>query len=174
MSSTVTDPTAASARPKNPVIYAEGTLGVHTVHAEAQGALSVLEQALTDAARHAAERRSLAEQVADREVVLTSDERAAQPDMSQAAFDRHIKAVLRRDPTLASLRHDLQGAQAQEDMASARVKAADATVRALSARMIELGGLLTFYAARIPPPTAPASPAAPAQPTQNALGSETS
>jgi hypothetical protein len=164
VSSAVTDPTAAPARPKNPVTYAEGTLGVHSVYDEAKTTLAALETALTDAARHAAERRSLAEQVADREVVLASDERAAQPDMSQTAFDRHIKAVLRRDPTLASLRHDLQGAQAQEDMANAKAKALDATVRALSARMNELGGLLAFYAARIPPPNTATSPATPAPP----------
>jgi hypothetical protein len=129
------------------IAYAETRLKVHEVYLESCKALRLAEEgrALVTTLSH--NKRVLQDAMTDVEMQLVSTERAAFPDMSQAAFDRHIKAVVHGDPDMTTLRLKLLEDQHQLDQADDSLHQAELTVRVLTARMEELSGLLNFYAA---------------------------
>lgn len=140
----------------NPVHYAETTLGVHRVYEEAQKSLTKLGEASSELADASAQRRSLGEMQTEKEAELISAERAANPEMSATAFDAHIRQMFRAHPDMRKIRYLVGEAQNRVDAATAALRVHEAAVRTHSARMTELGGLLSFYAAaksasRIPP-----------------------
>lgn len=133
--------------PKNPVQYAEQTLGVHTVYDQASALLAEVDGARADVVRTAHELRRLREQLADREADLVTDERVSNPDMSATAFEKHLPVAKQRDPELKKLRAQLIATQYDHDGFEAVVKVLDRKLDVAGARMAELGGLLQFFAA---------------------------
>lgn len=131
---------------KNPVEYAEQTLKVHEVHETAVDALKRLEQGLQDRLKCQVYIRQCKSTITDREMVVANDVRAADPEASLAAFERSLKIAVHDDPELKKLRNLLDAAHNDLDMAEATVEAMKATARVQSSRMVELGGLLEFYA----------------------------
>lgn len=137
-----------SPRPEAKAVgYAETSLNVHAVYEEAQAALGTLRRFMDDSTHLSDWKRRVQEELTDREMMVVSEERAANPDMSQAAFDRHIKIVLQLDGTMIALRGKVLDLQLKLDEANASVAHSEATIRVLTSRMHELGGLLAFYAA---------------------------
>lgn len=129
------------------VVYAEGSLNVHAVYTEAQESLEALGKHQRTATDLTDTKRRLMVALDDREMELVSAERAANPDMSQAAFDRHIKLVLQADSEMVDYRTQVLDLQFKLDEANASVVHTEAQIRILTSRMKELGGLLQFYAA---------------------------
>lgn len=132
---------------KNPVSYAERTLGVHEVYDEAIAAHTALSKALTDYADQAAAIRGMHDAAEQREYTLALELREQFPDMSNAALDRAIKDMRRSDEDLKAIRANLFEAQSLQEQAHAEIEKNKYRLRVLSARLNELGGLLAFYAA---------------------------
>jgi hypothetical protein len=129
------------------VAYAETSLKVHAVYTEAQEALDALGNHQRAATELADWKRRVQEELADREMDLISTERAANPEMSQAAFDRYIKLVIQGDSDMTVARGKVLDLQFKLDEANASVVHTEAHIKILTGRMHELGGLLEFYAA---------------------------
>lgn len=129
------------------ITYAEGTLGVHDVYQEAKAALADLRHAQTALVEHLNSKRIVAEQLADREYELVSEERAKYHEMSATAFEPHMRKVKHEDPEMKRLRGDLSKIQYEIDTTEAAVREHEFTCKVKQARMEELGGLLNFYAA---------------------------
>ena len=135
---------SAEARAVN---YAEQILLVHEVYAEAKEALKGLRHAQRAVIDLAAERRHLAETITDVEMVLAGETRGANPDLSQAAFERLMKEVLHKDDAMKRLRMKSLELQSKHEEAEAVVREHEFILRVKAARMEELGGLLAFYGA---------------------------
>lgn len=131
----------------NPIEYAEEMLRVHAVHADAEAAHTALETALDHYAKSAQLIREITASIETREYDLVAEHRGANPDISQAALDRWLKEQVHADDTLKELHADLRTAQDHQAQEHADVEKNKYRLRVLSARMNELGGLLTFYAA---------------------------
>lgn len=129
------------------VNYAEQMLHVHEVYDEAKAALEGLRHAQRAVIDLAAERRQLNETMTDVEMVLAGETRAANPDLSQAAFERMMKEVLHADGDLKRLRARSMELQSKHEEAEAAVREHEFILRVKAARMEELGGLLAFYGA---------------------------
>lgn len=126
--------------------YAENQLGVHTVFEEAVSELEKLDDLYTTLDKSQDERRELAEQIADREGELLSDERGRHADMSAAAFDQHFKGVKRTDTALQGYRAKLNEVQGIISGLEYDVDLAKHTLRLGEARLIELGGYFNYLA----------------------------
>lgn len=131
----------------NPVQYAENVLGVHSVFDATKTALDGLTIHQRRLVELFAEKRALAEQYLQAEASLINSERGANPEMSQAAFDRHFKTTAALDDDLRDLRDQQHAVQNVIDSNEADLKVLEASLRMNVARMEELGGLLHFYAA---------------------------
>jgi hypothetical protein len=129
--------------------YAERQLEVHAAYERAMEAASIFEDRAGVITETAKKLRDIDSRITDREMDLVDSERAKPEiaEQSQAAFDRHIKVVFRKDPELAELRDARRTIQAEHERAEYDAERAKITARVESARMEELGGLLHFYAA---------------------------
>jgi hypothetical protein len=130
-----------------PVRYAEDTLGVHRTDAAVTERLGELAAANAVASGLHHQKRQIAERLLLAEADIVADERAANPEMSQAAFDRHIKTALALSTRCQALRGEQIEVQHQIDLAENGVREIEFHVRHGIARLEELGGLLRFYAA---------------------------
>ena len=131
----------------NPVRYAEDTLGVHTVFDATKTVLDGRTSHQRTLVSLLARKRELAERYLQAEALLISSERGANPELSQAAFDRHFKTTAALDDDLRDLRDQQHAVQHEIDVIEADLKAYEASLRMNVARMEELGGLLHFFAA---------------------------
>jgi predicted nucleic acid-binding Zn-ribbon protein len=130
-----------------PVSYAENELKVHAVHDDALAAHETLTGALDEYAAASRTIRSTHEAIERREHVLASDIKGGDPGMSQEALKRALKDAQHTDDELVSLRAALHQAQDRQNNSYAVIEREKYRLRVLSARMNELGGLLSFYAA---------------------------
>lgn len=128
------------------VSYAQ-SIGLDSVYEEAQQALTEWNKAehTAIAARHVL--RQLEEQLADRELEVASLERAANPDMSATAFEKHMKAASRGDAQCREIREGISNARWELDCAVLTSDEAKHTLRIKSARLNELGGYFSYLAA---------------------------
>ena len=131
----------------NPVQYAEDVLNVHGVFDEAESVYIRYTTALDAHTDNVAAVRTLREGLADAEAEVSVRERAANPDQSVTAFEKHLKDVLRNDSEVRKIRHNLMEAQYAADQSEADIKRHDGKLKMLAARMEELGGLLNYFAA---------------------------
>lgn len=132
---------------QNPIAYAEDTLNVHGVHSEASQAYAALEEALDQYTELGRVIREVTDAIETREYDLVAAHRGENPDISQAALDRWLKEQVHKDETLSDLHRDLRTAQDGQAAKHAEVDKNKYRLRVLTARMNELGGLLTFLAA---------------------------
>lgn len=132
---------------KNPVTYAEDTLGVHHVWDEAQTRLREHDTAKgAYLAAHAAIRAAEL-LMADREAEIVNEERGKHPDMKITEFKLHVKTVSQTDPIYAEHEEIVHAQKAVKETMEQEMRHHELGVRAATARMTELGGLLEFYAA---------------------------
>lgn len=125
--------------------YATNTLGVDAVYAETREHYEALGTAHERVRTVRAERRTLAEEMAQRESQIVAEKR---PDYaSDTAFKTALSGLLHDDQTHAKMRQHDRQLQADLETAEHAVREAEFGIRMGAARMTELGGLLTFYGA---------------------------
>lgn len=129
------------------VRYAEDNLGVHSLYQEIEDHLTDLNDALISYNEATQQVRLLAEKMEDREIELIGEYRAGDPKIAVAAIERRIKEDRANDDELAALRAEHRKAQDDQTLAESQVTILKYRLRGKTARLNELGGLLTFYAA---------------------------
>jgi hypothetical protein len=127
--------------------YAEVTLGVNSVYEEAQAARQRVQLTQNELSSLRAAKRISEGHMADREMTLVADHRGNHADMSQAAFDRHIKVVLHQDSEMTGLRDNISRLDLNIDQTQGDLRIAEIDVKIDVARMEELAGYLTYLAA---------------------------
>jgi hypothetical protein len=127
--------------------YAEDTLGVHVVHDSAVAARDALDKVLTELGQARDARRSLSEQVADREIELLMSERGKHPEMSAAAMDKHLKVAYHVDEQLRHVRGLLRAKTEEIEGLEYDVQMYEHDIKIAVARMHELGGYMVYLAA---------------------------
>jgi hypothetical protein len=131
----------------NAVQYAEQVLRVHAPWGETEKRLADHEAASKDFVDAGNALRYVKQELEDCEFDLITEERGSHPDMKVQEFRDHMKGVLKNNPVYQkALRHlrDLEDVRARSESV---MKHNALGLQALAARMHELGGLLTFYAA---------------------------
>lgn len=130
----------------NAVQYAEDTLGVHAVYERCQ---KLKEELLTRTSEIASLRQQKRENEAlqsDLEFELMSAQAAEHSELSQAAFERHMKMFLSKDKTMREIRRVVRETQARIDESDGIKSVLEADIRIECARMSELGGYLQYLA----------------------------
>lgn len=131
----------------NPVQYAEETLGVHDVWAECRERLAQHDASRTTYLDAVAQLRDLKAAVQTREAEITSDQRGEHPDMKITAFKEHLKVAFEEDTVHTAYRDEIAEQEIRRDNAESEMRHHELGIRALTARMHELAGLLEFYGA---------------------------
>lgn len=132
----------------NPALeYAEQTLGVHSCYEAAQAARSDLDEIVTGLDKAQDTRRTLVEEIADREADLLIEERGKHADSSANWMEQHMKTVKRKDEQLSDLRRRLNDAQATIAGLEYDADMVKFQIKIQCARMEELGGYLNYLAA---------------------------
>ena len=133
---------------KNPVKYAEDTLGVHAVWDEAQDRLELHRSNSVERSKTHTELRTLRRQIADREMDLTAEAPTLWPDANSTERGRLLKVHIQHDSAIQDMRSHEDDLQATLDLLDAEIRHDEMGLRVLAARMAELGGLLQFYSSR--------------------------
>lgn len=132
----------------NPVKYAEEVLGVHEPWEEGQRRLEALGKNRAEKVDVRKAIRQLQSKIADREAdVVIEVQGASLGSETKTELDRRKKDAIRADPSLQDYRSELDDLRTTEDMLDSDIKHDEAGLAFLAARMTELGGLLSFYAA---------------------------
>lgn len=126
--------------------YAEDTLGVHTTHAAAIESRDKLDSLHNDLLQCKNKRRFLESYLQDREMELLEEQRGANPDMSQAAFERHMKVVLSNDGDVRETRDELATLAGEIDDLQYKIEIIHLDIKIAVARLQELGGYFEFLA----------------------------
>jgi hypothetical protein len=138
---------SVTSKPQNPVEYAEQHLDVHGAYERAEQARSDYDTAMAKANGASAAIRHVHEMMASRERDRAVDQRAANPTMSATAFGQHMKEVLQADDKMEEYRLRIIEEQGKRDDAEAQAESAKYRMKIETSRLVELGGLLNFYAA---------------------------
>ena len=128
------------------VKYAEDSLGVHSVYREAQRLAIDAETCRRNIALHRRAKVAAEESYTDVELAFIADCRADNPDLSQTAFDKFVKAAIHKNPELRKLRSSLAELRFQEETMEAGLRKIQADLDIATARMGELGGYLHYLA----------------------------
>ena len=132
----------------NPVLYAEQELGVHDVWNQAQQRLAQHAAAVAEKASLTTSIRRLKVRMADREAELTSDLIGLHADLKTATErTKAVKDGIQKDSQMRDLRAELDDLESTRDMITADISSHEQGCHVMAARMVELGGLLQFYAA---------------------------
>ncbi len=131
----------------NPVEYAENTLGVHTVFAEAEARLLNYKAASDLILDLNGDIRSTKDNLVSREGVIIAEQGATTAGMTKVAAKEYLKEILDDDPEMGRLHDKLANLESERHVADADLRHEGLAVKMLTARMEELGGLLIFYAA---------------------------
>jgi len=132
----------------NPSIdYAEEKLGVHAVYESAIQSREKLVDILASIVDARANKREFEALISDHEYNLIAQETGANPSMSQAALDRHMKVVIAQDDAHSELRGQLREVAKGIDLLETKKAVLEADIRIDSARLVELGGYLQYLAA---------------------------
>jgi len=127
--------------------YAEETLGVHSVYGEAQAHARNADERRRTLAEARRNKVMLEEAYTDAELAFIADERAQNADMSQTAFEKHVKGRIHADPELRKLRGQLANHARNMDLIEADLRKAQNLLDVTTARLHELGGYLAYLAA---------------------------
>lgn len=138
-----------SASDKSPerksIEYAEN-LGLNTVYDQARVSRDRLDEALTELSELRDKKRALEARKLSREMDISIEEAGRHHDLSQAALDRHVKAVYHKDAELIEIRNellqtvnDIEGQEYDIDLHNTDIKIA-------VSRLHELGGYFQFMA----------------------------
>lgn len=132
---------------RNPVSYAETDLGVHEVYSQLQEVDANVETFRKQLLDLTISKRELASRIEDREGQISDEQRAANLECSQAAFERLLKDAIRLDPVHKEMRVQYLELSFEVDRAEMELEIGRARQRTLRVRIEELAGLLRFYAA---------------------------
>ena len=127
---------------KDPIAYAEDTLGVHEVYAEANRRYEAHAEVSERLDLTAHEIKALKRNIEDREIEVTSGERAKEHGLSKTAFGEHLKEVLREDEQLRGMRNQLSHLEALRNGDEITLRHHALGVQLAAARMNELEGLV--------------------------------
>lgn len=127
--------------------YAEVTLGVHLVYDEARDLLKQHEELMQWIAASRSTRRLIEEQIQNLETDIQLDETGKHATMSATALKEKIKLETARNPSHRDLRTRLREVQNELDNFELRRSSLDNHLKAVTARMNELGGYLQYLAA---------------------------
>lgn len=131
---------------KNPVYYAEQDLQVHQVYTDAQDARASLQSILDRHKAITVDVRQTEWAITDRELDVegTIDPSSAS---SKTALQEIVKNTLKFDKQLVELRQKLRALKAEQSDLEHEARLAEWDIKIKIARMQELNGLLSFYAA---------------------------
>jgi len=132
---------------KNPVAYAEGHLGVHTLWNHAQERFEKYEAALLRRASLHTELRKIRDVQTDAEMQIMQDGKAKYAEISATAFEKIYKTLVHENQDHQKLRMEERERQCDLDLVEAEISAHEYQLKLMNSRLIELGGLLNFYAA---------------------------
>lgn len=127
--------------------YAEGHLGVHRVHGEAESLLAEMDEALSALDSAIDARRTLDDQIEDRQMTLLIEERGKAADISQAAMDRRLKELYHKDEMLRRLRMERNAKAGEASGLELDIEHMKYRLKVKVARMQELGGYFQYLAA---------------------------
>lgn len=131
---------------QNPVKYAEEVLGVHVPWEEVQNRIQAHAAASRQADQTAIQLRSTRRELEDRkrEITNLAPQSFNWPDKvtPQKEF---IKRAIDNDEECLRMERSIEELQAAHDEYKSTARHHELGINALSARMTELGGLLTFY-----------------------------
>lgn len=132
----------------NAVAYAEDTLGVHEILEGVIAAREKLDkEILTKWANARDAKRKAESDLEDREMEIVSAERGKHPEMSEAAFSRHLKEVLFKDDVWRRIRDHIRSLADDIDGTEVDRKLCERDIEIGCARMNELGGYFMYLAA---------------------------
>lgn len=131
----------------NPVEYAEQELGVHTVYEELEAALLIHEECSGRVSACRVQIRRIEAEIADKEAEILDQVWADHSGESGAEKERIYKRKVSNSSTIRRLKADVRDHEDELEREKAAQHHASLKCAALSARLTELGGLLTFYAA---------------------------
>ena len=125
--------------------YAE-SLGLDTVYNEALTARNALEASQKHLLELRSRRRQLEDYKADREMEVAEAERAANPTMSQAQMDKHLKVAYSNDGDIRETRDELSTLAGEIDFVEYEIERIHQDIKIAVARLNELGGYFQFMA----------------------------
>ena len=131
----------------NAVTYAESVLGVHVVHDEALQEYDGFVNAQRRLEQTNSVIRSVKDEIEDREAEVIAAEGPATAGLSATAAKAHMKSAIDADPQCRDLRSRLHELEADRALHERDIAIHRMGVELRVARMLELGGLLQFYAA---------------------------
>lgn len=131
----------------NAIQYAEDTLGVHAVYERCQSLRDSLTIKVGELAGLRHKKRESEAMLSDLEFELISEQAAIHSDLSQTAFNAHMKMFLSKDTTMRELRKVIREKQAHIDEVEGIKSVLEADIRIESSRMTELGGYFQYLAA---------------------------
>lgn len=132
---------------KDPVTYAEVDLKVHDTFHDAWEVNEAHSAAVVRRVGHLTKLREVRDDIEHREHEIVTELRGKYMDASEAALSRTIKLAFKDDPHLQSLVRMERVIQGEVDGTDAEIDSLKSTLKLLTARLTELGGLLNFYAA---------------------------
>lgn len=133
--------------PRNPVQYADTTLGVHTEYETLVSNINKLDTERKLHVQLVGTVRSLRLSQEEYEQDVARKVRIEYPDLSsQAAFERKLKEVLADDEIFAEVKREIVNRQTDAEHQEAVVRNLELLVKAGTARIGELDALLHFYA----------------------------
>jgi hypothetical protein len=124
--------------------YAEQTLGVHSVYESARNLQSSFEAVLLELKDARASKRSLEEQISEREVDVMIEETTKHPSMSATAMKEHLKKATQKDEALRRYRYMAMDLAGTIDTLEMRKSCLEQETRIEVARLNELGGYLNY------------------------------
>lgn len=125
--------------------YAE-SLGLDTVYHEAISARNQLDEKHKHMLQLRGERRRVEQFKADLEMEVTERERAANPSMSQAQMDKHLKVAFSNEGDIREARDDLATLAGEIDFVEYEIDRIHQDIKIAVARLHELGGYFQFMA----------------------------
>lgn len=127
------------------VDYAE-KLGLNSVYDQACVSRDRLDEALTSLSELRDKKRELEARKHSREMDVSIDEHGKHHDMSQAALDRHLKAVYHKDAELIEIRNDLLQVTNDIEGVEFDLELYKTDIKIAVSRLHELGGYFQFMA----------------------------
>lgn len=132
---------------RNPVAYAERTLGVHSVYEELTATKVATDNLRKQYADLVVSRRDLEARLVDREGDIAEELRASNVEYgSQAAYERLLKDAVRQDPKHKEMRASLLEISNELTRAEMELETGRVQERVLTSRVRQIGDLLRFYA----------------------------
>lgn len=124
--------------------YAEDTLGVHKVHADALAARNTLDQILTDLSTARDRKRDLEYRLSDTEMEIAAEEYGKHPDMAQTRMDKHLKQAYFQNDSWRELREQISGVTGEIEGLEYDRAVAEVDIKIAVSRMTELGGYFHY------------------------------